>query len=41
MQVEVQMFASLSIETLRELNRDGTEQDWGQKTLRAIKLEIS
>jgi hypothetical protein len=41
MEVVGQLFASLSTEALRELNRDGTVQAWGQKTFRAIKLKIS
>jgi hypothetical protein len=35
----VWLFAGLSTKALRELKRDGTVQAWGQKTLRAIKLE--
>jgi hypothetical protein len=37
----VDLFASLNTKAFRELKRDGTEQAWGKKTLRAIQLKIS
>jgi hypothetical protein len=41
MQVLGVAVAHLSTEALRKLKRDGTMKAWGQKTLRAIRLEIS